>query len=196
LYGIAEFKRLDPRGLPSPKVNDCRGIYLTPRSKGNRVAVHSRRTPGGRVGAYRTTRTTADIPSGLLRRDGHFAAPFSEAHFFRCIPGWGRPAVWFLWIFRRTFFENDFRMIGEVADSTNLRSFLGALETFAYRNRESGLLRERLHLRMSARLLLKFGSKYLRHTDRAERIEQQDALASVQPVESGKRPLPQPVRRF
>jgi hypothetical protein len=107
-----------------------------------------------------------------------------------------KPFVWVIWALRRTSFENDYRMIGEVAESTNLRSFLGALETFAYRNRESGVLRERLHLRMSARLLLKFGSKFLRNTDRAERVEMRETLAAVEPGETGKRPVSKPVRRF
>ena len=106
------------------------------------------------------------------------------------------PVLGLLWVFKRSALENDFRLIGEVAEAITYREFQGALETFTYRNRESGFLREVLRIRMSANLLMKFGSRLLGRTDREVQHAEQDIYAAVKPGGQPLRVRRQSARRF
>ena len=90
---------------------------------------------------------------------------FGRHLFVRCVPPWTIPFLGILWAFHRRTLANDLRLINDLAEVTTYREFLGAVETFTYANRESGFLREMLHIRISAKLILRFGSKLLRHID-------------------------------
>lgn len=81
--------------------------------------------------------------------------------FLRCAPPWALPFIGMLWIFHRRSLANDFRLIDQVAEVTTYREFLGAVETFTYRNRESGYLREVLRIRLSANSLMHFGARLM-----------------------------------
>lgn len=121
---------------------------------------------------------------------------FTRSLFFRCLKWWAFPWVTLQYLVARGALENDFRLIGEVAEATTYREFTGALETFTFRNRESGFLREVLRQRMSARLLMKYGAKLLRHTDRETMDAEQDVYAAVRPGGQPQRGQRTPARRF
>ncbi len=113
----------------------------------------------------------AVVPHPLAFRDKYCAMwrinrqAFGRHLFVRCVPPWTIPFLGILWAFHRRTLANDLRLINDLAEVTTYREFLGAVETFTYANRESGFLRETLRIRISANLILRFGSKLLRHTD-------------------------------
>ena len=121
---------------------------------------------------------------------------FARHIFFQCSKWWVRPFVALQYGLLRGALENDFRLIEEVAEATTYREFMGGLETFTYRNRESGFFREVLRIRMSAKLLMKFGSKLLRHTDRETMNAEQEMYAAVRPGGQPQRVSPRAARRF
>lgn len=121
---------------------------------------------------------------------------FARSLFFGCVKGWAMPVVAFQYCFSRNALEHDFRLIGEVAEATTYREFMGALENFTFRNRESGFLREVMRMRMSAKLLMKVGSKLLRHTDRQMLEDEKDAYAGLKPGGLPQRVSRRSSRRF
>ena len=90
---------------------------------------------------------------------------FGRHLFIRCLRLWVMPPITLLWVFNRRSLINDFRLIDQIAEVSTYREFLGALETFTYANRESGFLRETLRIRLSAKLLMRFGSELLHPAD-------------------------------
>ena len=107
---------------------------------------------------------------------------FGRHLFIRCLRPWVMPPIALLWVLNRRSLANDFRLIDQVADVTTYREFLGALETFSYANRESGFLRETLRIRLSAKLLIRFGSELLHPTNQETSHAKPELLPLVNPA--------------